>query len=77
MGGGGWAWGLFGGVSAFVWALSCCGAGNIVGPFVFENVQVVSETAPAETPQVPGGPGVGEATTTPVSVNDPTATPEP
>ena len=43
--------------------------GNIVGPFVFESAQVVSETAPAEMPQVPGGPGGGESTTTPVSVN--------
>ena len=63
--------------SSEVLTLTIRGGGNIVGPFIFENVQVVSETAPAETPQVPGGPGVGEATTTPVSVNDPTATPEP
>lgn len=63
--------------SGDILTLSIRGAGNIVGPFVFENAQVVSETAPAETPQVPGGPGVGEATTTPVSVNDPTATPGP
>ena len=62
--------------SSEVLTLTIRGGGNIVGPFVFENAQVVSETAPAETPQVPGGPG-GEATTTPVSVNDPTATPGP
>ena len=62
--------------SGDILTLSIRGAGNIVGPFVFENVQVVSETAPVETPQVPGGPGAGEATTTPVSAIDPTATPE-
>ena len=62
--------------SGDILTLSIRGAGNIVGPFVFENVHVVSETAPVETPQVPGGPGAGEATTTPVSVNDPT-TPAP
>lgn len=63
--------------SGDILTLNIRGAGNIVGPFVFENVHVVSETAPVETPQVPGGPGAGEATTTPVSVNDPTATPTP
>ena len=62
--------------SGDILTLSIRGAGNIVGPFVFENVHVVSETAPVETPQVPGGPGAGEATTTPVSAIDPTATPE-
>lgn len=61
--------------SGEILTLSIRGAGNIVGPFVFENVHVVSETAPVETPQVPGGPGAGEATTTPVSAIDPTATP--
>lgn len=62
--------------SGDILTLSIHGAGNIVGPFVFENVHVVSETAPVETPQVPGGPGAGEATATPVSAIDPTATPE-
>ena len=62
--------------SSEVLTLTIRGAGNVVGPFVFENVHVVSETAPVETPQVPGGPGAGEATTTPVSAIDPTATPE-
>ena len=62
--------------SGDILTLSIHGAGNIVGPFVFENVHVVSESAPVETPQVPGGPGAGEATTTPVSAIDPTATPE-
>lgn len=61
--------------SGDILTLNIRGVGNIVGPFVFENVHVVSETAPVETPQVPGGPGDGEATTTPVSVIDPTATP--
>ncbi len=62
--------------SSEVLTLTIRGGGNIVGPFVFENVHVVSETAPVETHQVPGGPGAGEATTTPVSVIDPT-TPAP
>ena len=54
--------------SGDILTLNIRGAGNIVGPFVFENVHVVSESALVETPQVPGGPGAGEATTTPVSV---------
>ena len=31
MGGGGCDWGLFGGVSASVWALSCCGDWGLFG----------------------------------------------
>lgn len=60
--------------SGDILTLNIRGTGNIVGPFVFENVQVVPESAPAETPQVPGGPGIGASTTTPAPVNDPTAT---
>lgn len=55
--------------------LTIQGGEDIIGPFVFENVHVVSETAPTENPQAPGDPA--EGTATPVIATEPTQTPTP
>ena len=50
--------------------LTIRGGGNIVGPFVFENVGLVSEDIPPVTPVPPGGVGPGDPVPTPPNVNN-------
>lgn len=59
--------------SATSLTLDIQGGETVVGPFVFENVHIVSENAPVETPQAPGDPA--EGTATPVRATEPTQTP--
>lgn len=44
------------------------GGANIVGPFVFENIALVSEGAPPPNPELPEDPDPGDGT--PVNIND-------
>ena len=46
------------------------GVANIVGPFVFENVGLVSEDIPPVTPVPPGGVGPGDPIPTPPNANN-------
>ena len=46
------------------------GGGEVVGPFVFDNIALVSEDIPPVTPVPPGGVGPGDPTPTPSNVND-------
>lgn len=46
------------------------GGGEVVGPFVFDNIALVSEDIPPTTPTPPGGVGPGDPIPTPPNVND-------
>jgi len=50
--------------------LTIRGGGNIVGPFVFGNIALVSEDIPPVTPVPPGGVGPGDPIPTPPNVNN-------
>ncbi len=50
--------------------LTVRGGGNIVGPFVFDNIALVSEDIPPVTPVPPGGVGPGDPIPTPPNVNN-------
>jgi len=50
--------------------LTIRGGGNIVGPFVFDNIALVSEDIPPVTPVPPGGVGPGDPIPTPPNVNN-------
>ena len=50
--------------------LTVSGGGEIVGPFVFDNIALVSEDIPSVTPTPPGGVGPGDPIPTPPSVKD-------
>jgi len=50
--------------------LTIRGGGNIVGPFVFGNIALVSEDIPPVTPVPPGGVGPGDPIPTPPNANN-------
>ena len=50
--------------------LTVRGGGEIAGPFVFDNIALVSEDIPPVTPVPPGGVGPGDPIPTPPNVND-------
>ena len=50
--------------------LTIRGGGEIVGPFVFDNIALVSEDIPPVTPVPPGGVGPGDPIPTPPNAND-------
>lgn len=67
---------IFGGIlprSTTSLTLTFRGGMTVIGPFVFEDVRVVSENAPTTPPKAPGDPA--EGTATPASATEPTQTP--
>ena len=56
--------------SATSMTLNIRGGGEVIGPFVFDNIALVSEDIPPVTPVPPGGVGPGDPIPTPPNVND-------